>query len=82
MYNKNRGNLWRKDLREESLEVESLGRCYTASQGHTMRVSRMMTGKCLLVVVGKEPVGELGEGSLRRAGQVDTRCGDLGVNWR
>lgn len=82
MCNKNHETVWKKDLRKESLEVESLGHCYTTSQGHTMRVSRMRTRKCLLVFVGREPVGELREGSLRRAGQVDTRCSDLGVNWR
>lgn len=73
--------VWRKNLREGRLEGEPLGQLQSSEEnsreGHGMKL-----GECLLDLVGRKPVGSWERASLSRAGQVETRCSDLGVKWR
>lgn len=69
-------------VKEEFEGREVGGRIFGTGSGRDIleKTNRMKLGKSPLDLVGRKPVGSWERENLSRTGQVETRCGDLGVN--
>lgn len=77
---RNCGNSVEEDFEGREVGGRICGTLLQGSEEHTREGHGMKLGECLLDLVGRKPVGSWERASLSRAGQVETRCSDLGVN--